>query len=114
MPYGWGTGGVQITAAIIGQPDTLKVIDQGADDNHQWRCRFVSSLNLSPVHKRLKKPQKREDIQISHRIPEVDLLRVKIDLGCIRKRSLSRCALLSHETETRKMHALQEAGIMAN
>src|SRR5512146_1415835 len=32
MPYGWGTGGVQVTASIIGPSDVLKVIDQGADD----------------------------------------------------------------------------------
>ncbi|MCW9022079.1 MAG: alpha-D-ribose 1-methylphosphonate 5-phosphate C-P-lyase PhnJ, partial [Sedimenticola sp.] len=32
MPYGWGTGGIQLTAAVIGQDDVLKVIDQGADD----------------------------------------------------------------------------------
>ena len=32
MPYGWGTGGVQVTASIIGPGDVLKVIDQGADD----------------------------------------------------------------------------------
>jgi len=33
MPYGWGTGGMQVTAALTGTPeDTLKVIDQGADD----------------------------------------------------------------------------------
>ncbi len=32
LPYGWGTGGIQITASIIGPDDTLKVIDQGADD----------------------------------------------------------------------------------
>lgn len=32
LPYGWGTGGMQITAAILGSQDTLKVIDQGADD----------------------------------------------------------------------------------
>ena len=32
LPYGWGTGGIQVTASIIGQSDTLKVIDQGADD----------------------------------------------------------------------------------
>ena len=32
MPYGWGTGGVQVTAAILGADDVLKVIDQGADD----------------------------------------------------------------------------------
>ena len=32
MPFGWGTGGIQITASIIGRDDVLKVIDQGADD----------------------------------------------------------------------------------
>src|SRR5437588_8630246 len=32
LPYGWGTGGIQLTASIIGPADTLKVIDQGADD----------------------------------------------------------------------------------
>ncbi len=29
MPYGWGTGGVQVTAAVLIPEDTLKVIDQG-------------------------------------------------------------------------------------
>ena len=32
MPYGWGTGGIQLTASLIGEEDVLKVIDQGADD----------------------------------------------------------------------------------
>ena len=32
LPYGWGTGGIQVTAAIIGPNDVLKVIDQGSDD----------------------------------------------------------------------------------
>jgi len=32
LAYGWGTGGMQVTAAIIGRDDVLKVIDQGADD----------------------------------------------------------------------------------
>ena len=32
MPYGWGTGGVQVTAAILGKDDCLKMIDQGSDD----------------------------------------------------------------------------------
>ena len=27
MPYGWGTGGIQITASVIGEADVLKVID---------------------------------------------------------------------------------------
>ena len=32
LPYGWGTGGIQVTASIIGPQDCLKVIDQGSDD----------------------------------------------------------------------------------
>ena len=32
MPYGWGTGGVQVSAACLVPDDILKVIDQGADD----------------------------------------------------------------------------------
>ena len=32
LPYGWGTGGIQVTASVIGTQDVLKVIDQGADD----------------------------------------------------------------------------------
>jgi alpha-D-ribose 1-methylphosphonate 5-phosphate C-P lyase len=32
LPYGWGTGGIQVTASILGPQDVLKVIDQGADD----------------------------------------------------------------------------------
>src|ERR1700735_420613 len=32
LPYGWGTGGIQVTASILGVSDVLKVIDQGADD----------------------------------------------------------------------------------
>ena len=32
LPYGWGTGGIQVTASVIGPDDTLKVIDQGSDD----------------------------------------------------------------------------------
>ncbi|WP_233201233.1 alpha-D-ribose 1-methylphosphonate 5-phosphate C-P-lyase PhnJ, partial [Chromobacterium alticapitis] len=32
LPYGWGTGGIQVMASVIGRDDVLKVIDQGADD----------------------------------------------------------------------------------
>jgi alpha-D-ribose 1-methylphosphonate 5-phosphate C-P lyase len=32
MPYGWGTGGIQVSAAIMGKDDVFKVIDQGSDD----------------------------------------------------------------------------------
>ena len=32
MPYGWGTGGIQVTASILAPTDTLKVIDIAHDD----------------------------------------------------------------------------------
>jgi alpha-D-ribose 1-methylphosphonate 5-phosphate C-P lyase len=37
LPYGWGTGGMQLTAAILGDDDVLKVIDQGRGRHHQRR-----------------------------------------------------------------------------
>jgi alpha-D-ribose 1-methylphosphonate 5-phosphate C-P lyase len=30
---GWGTGGLQVTLSLAGPRDTVKVIDQGADDS---------------------------------------------------------------------------------
>lgn len=48
MPYGWGTGGIQLTASVIGENDVLKVIDQ-ARMTPPTRCRFVSSLSASPA-----------------------------------------------------------------
>ena len=70
MPYGWGTGGVQITAAIIGQPDTLKVIDQGADDttNAVSIREFFKSIASA---KTTEKTTEASIIQTRHRIPEV-------------------------------------------
>ena len=32
LPYGWGTGGIQVTAAPLGPQDVLKVIEQAADE----------------------------------------------------------------------------------
>jgi alpha-D-ribose 1-methylphosphonate 5-phosphate C-P lyase len=51
MPRGWGTGGVQVTAAIIGDGDVLKVIDQGADDTRcpcPSRCASSSRARRRP------------------------------------------------------------------
>ena len=46
MPYGWGTGGVQVTAACLVPEDVLKVIDQGADDT----TNAVSIRTFFPAH----------------------------------------------------------------
>ena len=69
MPYGWGTGGVQVTASIIGPEDVLKVIDQGADDT----TNAVSIRAFFAKVAQVKTTTHTADatiIQTRHRIPE--------------------------------------------
>ena len=69
MPYGWGTGGVQVTATVIGPSDTLKVIDQGSDDT----TNAVSIRQFFEKTADIDTTEKTKDatvIQTRHRIPE--------------------------------------------
>lgn len=72
MPRGWGTGGVQVTASVIGAADTLKVIDQGADDttNAVSIRQFFEKVAGSSVTTRT---DEATVIQTRHRIPETPL-----------------------------------------
>ncbi len=68
MPYGWGTGGVQVTAAVLTPEDTLKVIDQGADDTTNAvsiRKFFVKTAGVATTEK----TEEASVIQTRHRIP---------------------------------------------
>lgn len=90
MPYGWGTGGIQLTASVIGEPDVLKVIDQGADDT----TNAVSIRNFFKRVTGVNTTERTEDatlIQTRHRIPETPLVEDQIII--FRYRSPSRCAL---------------------
>ena len=72
LPYGWGTGGIQVTAAIIGPDDTLKVIDQGADDTTNAvsiRKFFARTADVSTTTC----TSAATIIQTRHRIPEEPL-----------------------------------------
>src|SRR5579864_5631631 len=72
LPYGWGTGGIQVTASIIGQVDTLKVIDQGADDTTNAvsiRRFFQRTAGVATTEQ----TAKASVIQTRHRIPEMPL-----------------------------------------
>src|SRR5579871_3435785 len=72
LPYGWGTGGIQVTAAIIGRDDTLKVIDQGADDttNAVSIRRFFAKVAEASTTTRT---EEATIIQTRHRVPETPL-----------------------------------------
>lgn len=70
---GWGSGGLQITLAVIGPADTLKVIDQGTDAG-------VNAVNIRRLVERTApgvattcETAEATVIQSRHRIPEVPL-----------------------------------------
>src|SRR3546814_1861408 len=72
LPYGWGTGGMQVTAAVIGAADVLKVIDQGADDTTNAvsiRRFFVRMTGVATTDK----TRAATLIQTRHRVPETPL-----------------------------------------
>ncbi len=110
MPYGWGTGGVQVTAAVIGPEDTLKVIDQGADDTTNAvsiRAFFQKVANVAVTTKM----REATVIQTRHRIPEETLTEGQVLVYQVPIPEPLRF-LEPRETETRKMHALEEYGLM--
>jgi len=110
MPYGWGTGGVQVTAAILGPKDVLKVIDQGADDTTNAvsiRAFFQKVANVAVTTK----TREATIIQTRHRIPEEKLTSGQTLVYQVPIPEPLRF-LEPRETETRKMHALEEYGLM--
>jgi alpha-D-ribose 1-methylphosphonate 5-phosphate C-P lyase len=72
LPYGWGTGGIQVTASILGPDDVLKVIDQGADDTTNAisiRKFFARTAGVATTTS----TEAASVIQTRHRIPETKL-----------------------------------------
>jgi alpha-D-ribose 1-methylphosphonate 5-phosphate C-P lyase len=110
MPYGWGTGGVQVTAAVLGPADVLKVIDQGADDTTNAvsiRKFFEKTAGVATTTR----TGEATVIQTRHRIPEEPLRAGQILVFQVPIPEPLRF-LEPRETETRKMHALSEYGLM--
>ncbi|MDV7340328.1 alpha-D-ribose 1-methylphosphonate 5-phosphate C-P-lyase PhnJ [Terasakiella sp. A23] len=110
MPYGWGTGGVQVTASVLGPNDTLKVIDQGSDDT-------TNAVSIRQFFEKTANVQTTEVttdasiIQTRHRIPETPLSENQILVYQVPIPEPLRF-LEPREVETRKMHALEEYGLM--
>ncbi len=110
LPYGWGTGGIQVTAAIIGPEDVLKVIDQGSDDTTNAvniRRFFVRTTAV----KTTERTTQATIIQTRHRIPETPLRAGQIIVYQVPIPEMLRW-LEPREAETRRMHALAEYGAM--
>ncbi|KGM48973.1 alpha-D-ribose 1-methylphosphonate 5-phosphate C-P-lyase PhnJ [Pseudooceanicola atlanticus] len=110
MPYGWGTGGVQVSAATLTPEDTFKVIDQGADDTTNAvsiRKFFEKTAQVAVTEK----TSEATVIQTRHRIPEEPLREGQILVYQVPIPEPLRF-LEPSEVETRKMHALEEYGLM--
>jgi alpha-D-ribose 1-methylphosphonate 5-phosphate C-P lyase len=109
VPYGWGTGGIQITAAIIGPDDVYKCIDQGADDT-------TNAVSIRRFFARIADVATTEDtgeatiIQTRHRIPEKPLTDGQVLVFQVPQPEPLR-GLEPRETETRAMHAYEEYGL---
>jgi alpha-D-ribose 1-methylphosphonate 5-phosphate C-P lyase len=110
LARGWGTGGIQITAAIIGPADTLKVIDQGADDttNAVSIRRFFARVTGVATTERTGEAT---IIQTRHRVPEAPLAVGQILVYQVPQPEPLR-KLEPSEAETRRMHAWAEYGLM--
>jgi alpha-D-ribose 1-methylphosphonate 5-phosphate C-P lyase len=110
LPYGWGTGGIQVTAAILGPADVLKVIDQGADDT-------TNAVSIRAFFRRVAGVATTERtadatvIQTRHRIPERALTEGQVLVYQVPiPEPLMR--LEPRIAETRRMHALADYGLM--
>jgi alpha-D-ribose 1-methylphosphonate 5-phosphate C-P lyase len=110
LPYGWGTGGIQVTAAVLGPEDVLKVIDQGSDDT-------VNAVNIRRFFQRTAgvaittATESATLIQTRHRIPEKPLREGQVMVYQVPvPEPMQR--LEPREAETRALHALAEYGLM--
>ncbi|MBX2884844.1 MAG: alpha-D-ribose 1-methylphosphonate 5-phosphate C-P-lyase PhnJ [Granulosicoccus sp.] len=110
MPYGWGTGGVQVSAAVLTPDDHLKVIDQGADDTTN-AVSIRSFFERTAGVKTTTVTSEATVIQTRHRIPEVPLTERQTLVYQVPIPEPLRF-LEPRESETRKMHSLEEYGLM--
>jgi len=70
MGRGFGTGGLQLTLALIGEGETLKVIDQGSDDSvNAVSLRSFIEMTCVGINTTTK-TEEADLIQSRHRIPE--------------------------------------------
>lgn len=108
--YGWGTGGIQVTASLIGPDDVLKVIDQGSDDT-------TNAVNIRRFFARTTGVATTDStaaatvIQTRHRIPELPLTERQILVYQVPMPE-PMFRLEPRRTETIALHALAEYGLM--
>ena len=110
LPAGWGTGGLQVTASLIGPDDVLKVIDQGTDA-------ATNALSIRAFFRRVagiattERTPEASIVQTRHRIPETPLEEHQILVLQVPQPEPLR-QLVPREPAARRMHALADYGAM--
>lgn len=110
LPPGWGTGGMQLTASLLGRDDRLKVIDQGADDTTNAvsiRRFFAKVAGVATTES----TREAIIIQTRHRIPERPLEEGQILVFQVPQPEPLR-KLVPREAEARRIHAFANYGLM--
>lgn len=110
LAYGWGTGGIQVTASVLGRHDVLKVIDQGSDDT-------TNAVNIRQFFARTagvrttERTRAASVIQTRHRIPEAPLREGQILVYQVPQPE-PLYKLEARRSETLKLHACEEYGLV--
>ena len=110
LAYGWGTGGIQISAAVLGADDVLKVIDQGSDDT-------TNAVNIREFFARtagVATTTHTADatiVQTRHRIPEAPLAAHQILVYQVPQPE-PLYKLEPKRAETLKLHAAEDYALM--
>jgi alpha-D-ribose 1-methylphosphonate 5-phosphate C-P lyase len=110
LPYGWGTGGIQCTAALIGADDVLKVIDQGSDETTNAvsiRSFFAKTTGVRTT----RDTTEATIIQTRHRIPEHPLQAGQVIVFQVPIPEPLRF-LEPREEVTQRLHAVGEYSLM--
>jgi len=110
LAYGWGTGGIQVTAAVIGRGDVLKVIDQGSDDTTNAvniREFFARTTDVATTTRTTDATL----IQTRHRIPETPLREGQIMVYQVPQPE-PLYKLEPRRAETLALHAVEDYGLM--
>ncbi|MBB3769440.1 alpha-D-ribose 1-methylphosphonate 5-phosphate C-P lyase [Angulomicrobium tetraedrale] len=110
LPAGWGTGGLQVTASVIGPDDVLKVIDQGTDaatNAVSIRAFFRRVAGLATTER----TREASLIQTRHRIPETPLTEEQILVLQVPQPEPLR-QLVPRGAAARRLHAFADYGVM--
>lgn len=110
LAYGWGVGGVVVTASLIGPADVLKVSDHGADDtaNAVSIRRFfetvahVKTTSLTP---------QASLIQVRQRVPETPLQEGQILIYQVPRPDPLK-SFVKRAAQARRMHANADYGLV--